>query len=442
MTDVFVSYKREERERVVLIADRLRALGLDVWFDARLVTGHHFDREIDQHVRKAKCALVCWSPGAIASEWVRAEAAIGRERGVLVPLLVEPCSPPVPFNTLQTEDLISWAGEGDHEGWLRVLDRIAELVERPELAQAERARGASERELRRTQALLEAQLREEEETQRRAAAASARRAELEAQLASMGPMQTSAAVAPSHAPRPHQQPRGDEGPYAGLFARSLSALTGPRVSLFLSYLVLAPLAAFAVMIGFGFALSRASYYYIGDAQLFAVDVVLAALIVIAVTEIKKRVTRKASDANPRHALIQILIIGLSVAIGVIISLAMNSGFTFSFAPTMLAAGTLRALLPFGGLGEASKVRLRARRAFNAGIVLFATALCIWPMFTYQVAEQAVEEAAAPAADPACGPDNYYDWQTYACVPYAVAEPAPAEAPAATEERRHRPSSFQ
>lgn len=186
MTDVFISYKREERDKIVLIADRLRSLGLDVWFDARLTTGHHFDREIDDHVRRARCVLVCWSEGALASEWVRAEAAIGRERNVLVPLLVEACSPPVPFNTIQTENLIGWAGEADHEGWLRAIDQIAGLVQRPELAQEQRGRGQAERDLRRTQALLEAQRREEEDAQRRAAAAAGKRAELEAQLANLG----------------------------------------------------------------------------------------------------------------------------------------------------------------------------------------------------------------------------------------------------------------
>lgn len=200
MTDVFISYKREERDKVVLIADRLRSLGLDVWFDARLTTGHHFDREIDDHVRRARCVLVCWSEGALASEWVRAEAAIGRERNVLVPLLVEPCSPPVPFNTLQTENLIGWAGEADHDGWLRAITQIAGLVERPELAQEQRNRGQAERDLRRTQALLEAQKREEEDAQRRAAAAAGKRAELEAQLVNLGGVSAIAGAPAAAAP--------------------------------------------------------------------------------------------------------------------------------------------------------------------------------------------------------------------------------------------------
>jgi hypothetical protein len=204
MTDVFISYKREERDKVILVADRLRALGLDVWFDARLTTGHHFDREIDDHVRTAKCVLVCWSPAALTSDWVRSEAAIGRERGVIVPVLVEACSPPVPFNTMQTESLIGWSGDGEHDGWQRIISRIGALTDRPNLADAERERGAAEVETRRLQAMLDAQRREEEQAQRRAEAASVERARLEAELSSRGAAVSRRALQPvaSNAPTP------------------------------------------------------------------------------------------------------------------------------------------------------------------------------------------------------------------------------------------------
>ena len=39
MADVFISYKREKREDVVRIAEALRAIELDIWFDARLQSG-------------------------------------------------------------------------------------------------------------------------------------------------------------------------------------------------------------------------------------------------------------------------------------------------------------------------------------------------------------------------------------------------------------------
>ncbi len=59
---------------MLAIARKLEELKLKVWFDAELRSGTSFDTEIDRQVRAAKCVLVCWSPGAVASDWVRGEA--------------------------------------------------------------------------------------------------------------------------------------------------------------------------------------------------------------------------------------------------------------------------------------------------------------------------------------------------------------------------------
>jgi pantoate kinase len=56
MVDVFISYKREERARCERIANKLKALNLDVWFNARLPSGKCFDREIESAIKKAKAA--------------------------------------------------------------------------------------------------------------------------------------------------------------------------------------------------------------------------------------------------------------------------------------------------------------------------------------------------------------------------------------------------
>lgn len=145
-SDVFISYKRDERSEVLQIAERLRALKLKVWFDADLRSGTSFDSEIDRHIRRAKCVLACWSPGAVASDWVRGEATIGRERGVLAAAILKPCDLPAPFNLVHAEDLTVGIGP-ENRAWFRLLDRIGALVGRPglgayELAVASRDRGA------------------------------------------------------------------------------------------------------------------------------------------------------------------------------------------------------------------------------------------------------------------------------------------------------------
>jgi hypothetical protein len=129
--DVFISYKRDDRPQVEGIAAALRGLGLNVWFDERLSPGKSFDEEINHHARAAKVVLVCWSPGAAASEWVRAEASIGRQRGVLTACFLAPCELFPPFNLVHAEDLSSGRFEPSNPAWSKLLERIGQLTGRP-----------------------------------------------------------------------------------------------------------------------------------------------------------------------------------------------------------------------------------------------------------------------------------------------------------------------
>lgn len=135
MADVFISYKREERAQVERIAERLRGLGLSVWFDARLPSGESFDEEINRELHAAKCVLVCWSPGAVQSQWVRAEAAIGRDRDVLAAVTLAPTQLYPPFNLIHSVDLANWDGADLHPGWLSVIGRLGALADRPDLVE-------------------------------------------------------------------------------------------------------------------------------------------------------------------------------------------------------------------------------------------------------------------------------------------------------------------
>ena len=133
MPDVFISYKREERPRCLEIFERLAALKLDVWFDARLDPGTRFDDEIETAVRSAKVVLVLWSPEAARSEWIRNEATIGKARKVLSSAFIQPTELPIAFLSTQTEDLSLEHFPDDWPGWLNTLRRIGSLVGRPGL---------------------------------------------------------------------------------------------------------------------------------------------------------------------------------------------------------------------------------------------------------------------------------------------------------------------
>jgi len=138
VADVFISYKREERQAVERLAQELRRLGLDVWFDASLNAGEAFSDEIDREARAAKTILVCWSPAARASDWVKSEALIGFTNKKLAACYAagpDGFDPPAPFNSIHAEDLRAWlsAASPTHAGWKSVLRRIGKLCGREDI---------------------------------------------------------------------------------------------------------------------------------------------------------------------------------------------------------------------------------------------------------------------------------------------------------------------
>jgi TIR domain len=104
---------------------------LSVWFDASLEvgSGEGFDAEIEREVTSASSVVVCWTAEALSSIYVKAEAKKGLERNVLVPIFLEPCALPVPFNAIDTEDLSRWNGDPDDPVWIRVVTLIKSKVE-------------------------------------------------------------------------------------------------------------------------------------------------------------------------------------------------------------------------------------------------------------------------------------------------------------------------
>jgi hypothetical protein len=136
VADVFISYKREERQAVECLEQELRRLGLDVWFDARLQPGKAFTDEIVEEIDNCRAMLVCWSPSAVASEYVRGEADLGRQRGVLVQATISNCRLVPPFNSLHAVALDDWLAHPihSHSGWKKILQRIGTLCEREDIA--------------------------------------------------------------------------------------------------------------------------------------------------------------------------------------------------------------------------------------------------------------------------------------------------------------------
>ena len=128
MSDIFVSYSREDRERVKPLVDALVSHGYDVWWDRELAPGDRFETVIDKEILRTKCVLVVWSRHSIDSTWVRNEALEGQDRDILVPVHLDQVRTAVAFRQTQGADLCQWPQHVDPEEFEGLLRSIAAKV--------------------------------------------------------------------------------------------------------------------------------------------------------------------------------------------------------------------------------------------------------------------------------------------------------------------------
>lgn len=144
MSDVFISYKREDRDKVDVLVEVLVDLGLDVWFDGALENAELWSKRIEREVAAASAVVVCWSQSACRSDWVLQEARTGLQRDVLVQCKFERCDPPMPFADFQASDLSAWTGSPAEPEFQRLLFRLQSLTGRDQLARNGRLRAGGQ----------------------------------------------------------------------------------------------------------------------------------------------------------------------------------------------------------------------------------------------------------------------------------------------------------
>jgi len=107
MSDIFISYAREDLDRLRSRAQTLSERGWSVFWDRTIPAGKTWRQFIGKALEEAKCVLVVWSHTSITSEWVIEEADEGRERGVLIPVRIDDVRPPLGFRSIQGVDLFN-----------------------------------------------------------------------------------------------------------------------------------------------------------------------------------------------------------------------------------------------------------------------------------------------------------------------------------------------
>src|SRR5689334_12624506 len=94
---LFLSYSRHDEAKARRLASALEAMGYQIWWDALIEGGATFARSISAALDAADAVIVLWSANSVESDWVRDEAAQGRERHRLIPLSLDGSHAPLGF---------------------------------------------------------------------------------------------------------------------------------------------------------------------------------------------------------------------------------------------------------------------------------------------------------------------------------------------------------
>jgi len=108
LADIFVSYSRQDKERVAPLVAALEAEGWSVWWDPEIAPGEEFDGLISRELDAARSLVVVWTAASVDSRWVRGEARDAADRGVLVPVRLDNSRLPIDFRAVHTTDLDGW----------------------------------------------------------------------------------------------------------------------------------------------------------------------------------------------------------------------------------------------------------------------------------------------------------------------------------------------
>jgi tetratricopeptide (TPR) repeat protein len=128
MSDIFISYAREDRGKAKALAELFQQQDWSVWWDRNIPPGRSFDEVIEEALGAAKCVVVLWSKNSASSDWVKGEAAEGLRRKILVPVRIDSANVPLEFRRLQTVDLSDWKGDAGHPELGGFLEAVAENI--------------------------------------------------------------------------------------------------------------------------------------------------------------------------------------------------------------------------------------------------------------------------------------------------------------------------
>ena len=132
MSDIFLSYASEDRERVRPLAEALGRQGWEVWWDRDIPPGQTWRSFIQAALAEARCVVVVWSSRSVESHWVIAEADRALKRKLaIVPARIEDVEPPFGFESLQAAELVNWEADESSPAFQALLKGLTAVLGAP-----------------------------------------------------------------------------------------------------------------------------------------------------------------------------------------------------------------------------------------------------------------------------------------------------------------------
>lgn len=137
MSDIFLSYSHEDRERIRPVVAQLEAQGWSVWWDRRILPGQRWEEQLRDELKNCRAVVVVWTRNSVRSAWVELEASAGLEIDGLVPIQLDGFdAAPIPskFEQIHAADLTAWTGGSNHPELDMALRALREITSRPATA--------------------------------------------------------------------------------------------------------------------------------------------------------------------------------------------------------------------------------------------------------------------------------------------------------------------
>ncbi len=129
MAQIFISYSKKDRRRIEPILNGLEAEGLSYWIDENLMPSERtWTAMIQAELEACGCVLVLWSPHAVASQEVEAEALYGLYEGKFAQALIDDCRLNYRVERLQYADLRGWSGDRSVPEWVKLIAALRARV--------------------------------------------------------------------------------------------------------------------------------------------------------------------------------------------------------------------------------------------------------------------------------------------------------------------------